>query len=171
MTANPRRIVTGHDATGVSVFLSDGAPPVVRTAPDGATFYEMWNSAAMPAPIAADEGEPTERSLTVPPEPNGTKIRVNEFPPGAVSPMHRTQSIDYGIVLEGEVVLVLDDSETTVRAGDVVIQRGTDHRWENRGDTVARMVFVLVDGVFTDELKASLDEGVLQSLLEDPMKP
>ena len=58
-----------------------------------------------------------------PPAPNGTKIRINEFPPGAVSPVHRTQSVDYGIVLEGEVVLVLDDSETTLRAGDVAVKK------------------------------------------------
>ena len=68
----------------------------------------------------------------MPPAPNGTKIRINEFPPGVVSPVHRTQSVDYGIVLSGEVVLVLDDSETVLRAGDVVVQRGTNHRWENR---------------------------------------
>ncbi len=167
----PRRVVTGHDAAGTSVFLSDGAPPVVRTAPDGALFYEVWNTGAMPAPIAADEPEPTERSLTVPPDPNGTKIRINEFPPGAVSPMHRTQSIDYGIVIEGEIMLVLDDSETVLRAGDVVVQRGTDHRWENRSGAVTRMAFILVDGVFTDDLKASLNAGVLDSLMDDPLRP
>jgi quercetin dioxygenase-like cupin family protein len=134
MPWTPRRVVTGHDPGGTSVFLSDGAPTVVRTAPDGAVFHEVWCADAMPAPVTAAEPEPTERSLTVPPAPNGTKIRINEFPPGVVSPTHRTQSVDYGIVLEGEVVLVLDDSETTLRAGDVVVQRGTDHRWENRGD-------------------------------------
>ena len=86
----------------------------------------------MPAPVEAAATDPTLTALTVPPGPNGTKIRINEFPPGAVSPMHRTQSVDYGIVLSGEVVLVLDDTETVLRAGDVVVQRGTNHRWENR---------------------------------------
>jgi len=171
MTFAPRRVVTGHDEAGVSVFLSDGEPPVARTAPDGAHFFEMWSTDAAPAPIAADEGDPTRRSLTVPPGPSGTKIRINEFPPGVVSPTHRTQSVDYGIVLQGEVVLVLDDSETVLRAGDVVVQRGTDHRWENRSGEVARMVFVLVDGEFTDELVRTLGKGVLGSLLHDPMHP
>jgi quercetin dioxygenase-like cupin family protein len=166
----PRRVVTGHDPAGKSVFLADGAPPVVRAAPDGAAFHELWNTPAMPAPIGPSEPEPTERSLTVPPDPNGTKIRINEFPPGAVSPMHRTQTVDYGIVIEGEMVLVLDDSETVLRAGDVVVQRGTDHRWENRSGAVARMVFVLVDGVFTEELVELLGADVLGGLLSDPLK-
>lgn len=170
MSSTPRRVVTGHDADGTSVFVFDGPPPVVRTAPDGALFYEMWATDAMPAPIAAAEPDPTERSLTVPPAPHGTKIRINEFPPGVVSPDHRTRSVDYGIVIEGEVVLVLDGSETVLRAGDVAVQRGTMHRWENRTDRVARMAFVLVDGVFTEELAESLGADALGSLLHDPMR-
>jgi quercetin dioxygenase-like cupin family protein len=166
----PRRVVTGHDAAGTSVFLADGAPPVVRTAPDGAAFHELWNTPAAPAPIAPHEPEPTERSITVPPDPRGTKIRINEFPPGVVSPMHRTQTVDYGIVIEGEMVLVLDGSETVLRAGDVVVQRGTDHRWENRSGAVARMVFVLIGGVFTDELAQLLGAQALDSLMGDPLK-
>jgi quercetin dioxygenase-like cupin family protein len=166
----PRRVVTGHDAAGTSVFLADGAPPVVRTAPDGASFHELWNTPAMPAPIAPDEPEPTLRSLTVPPDPHGTKIRVNDFPPGVVSPTHRTETVDYGIVLEGEMVLVLDDSETVLRAGDIVVQRGTDHRWENRSGAVARMVFVLVDGEFTPELAGLLGAEALGSLMGDPLE-
>jgi uncharacterized cupin superfamily protein len=70
--------------------------------------------------------------------------------------MHRTRSIDYGIVLEGEIYMILDDSEVRLRAGDVVVQRGTDHAWENRSTQVARMAFILVDGVFSDELRAIL---------------
>ena len=159
----PRRVVTGHDANGKSVFLSDGLAPVVRhLAGEGVGFYEIWNTGAMPAPVAADETEPTQRDLTVPPSPNGTKIRINEFFPGHLdsrnlqSPIHRTESIDYGIVLEGEVVLVLDDSEVTLKAGDVVVQRGTSHAWANRSDKIARMAFILVDGTFTPELAATL---------------
>jgi uncharacterized cupin superfamily protein len=62
--------------------------------------------------------------------------------------MHRTRTVDYGIVLDGEVMLVLDDSETVLRAGDVVVQRGTSHRWENRSDAPARVAFILIDGAF-----------------------
>ena len=83
--------------------------------------------------------------------------------------MHRTQSIDYGIVLEGEVVLVLDSDETTLRAGDVAVQLGTSHRWENRTERTARMAFILIDGAFTADLLATLGDEVLGGLLHDPM--
>lgn len=172
MPTAPRRVVTGHDTKGNSVFVLDGPPPVVRTAPDGAYFFELWNTDAVPAPITPTEPEPTERDLTVPPAPGGTKIRINEFPPGVISPTHRTETVDYGIVLEGEVVLVLDHEQATVlRAGDVVVQRGTDHRWENRADRVARMAFVLVDGAFTPELVNLIGTEAAAGLLHDPMHP
>jgi len=170
MPSIPRRVVTGHDERGVSVFASDGPVPVARTVPDGAMFYEIWGTDAMPAPIGANAQDPTTAALSVPPAPDGTKIRINEFPPGLVSPVHRTQSVDYGIVLSGEVVLVLDDSETVLQAGDVVVQRGTNHRWENRSAHTARMAFILVDGAFTAELIGTLGEDVLGGLLHDPMK-
>jgi quercetin dioxygenase-like cupin family protein len=169
MPTIPRRVVTGHDERGVSVFALDGPVPVVRTSPSGAYFYEIWSTDAMPAPIGAAAADPALTALTVPPAPNGTKIRINEFPPGAVSPVHRTQSVDYGIVLSGEVVLVLDDSETVLHPGDVAVQRGTSHRWENRTAETARMAFILVDGVFTEELLGTLGHDVLGGLLHDPI--
>jgi naringenin degradation protein FdeH len=130
MPTIPRRVVTGHDAGCRSVFTSDGPVPAARTSPGGTLFYELWATDAAPAP-------------------NGTTLRINEMPPGASSPMHRTQTVDYGIVLDGEVVLVLDDGETVLRAGDVVVQRGTSHRWENRSGATARVAFILIDGAFT----------------------
>ena len=169
MPSIPRRVVTGHDERGVSVFTADGPVPVVRTAPDGALFYEIWGTDSAPAPVDAASPDPTLDALTVPPAPNGTKIRINEFPPGVVSPVHRTQSVDYGIVLEGEVVLVLDSDETTLRAGDVAVQRGTSHRWENRTDRTARMAFILIDGAFAPDLLGALGGEVLGGLLHDPM--
>lgn len=68
--------------------------------------------------------------------------------------MHRTETIDYGIVIEGELVLIMDEGETTVYPGDIVIQRGTNHGWANRSDRNCRIVFVLIDGEFAPELKA-----------------
>jgi quercetin dioxygenase-like cupin family protein len=168
-SSTPRRVVTGHDSRGVSVFASEGPVPVVGTAPDGALFYEIWGTDASPAPIDATATDPTTGALTVPPARHGTKIRINEFPPGVVSPVHRTQSVDYGIVLSGEVVLVLDASETVLRAGDVVVQRGTCHRWENRSAATARMAFILIDGAFTPELLGLLGQDVLGGLLHDPL--
>jgi quercetin dioxygenase-like cupin family protein len=77
----------------------------------------------------------------------------SSWKPGAAHPMmHRTQTIDYGIVIEGEIYLVLDDSETLLKPGDIVIQRGTNHAWDNRARAICRMVFVLIDGAFTTEL-------------------
>jgi mannose-6-phosphate isomerase-like protein (cupin superfamily) len=67
--------------------------------------------------------------------------------------MHRTETIDYGIVLEGELVLIMDEGETTVRAGDIVIQRGTNHGWANRSDKNCRIAFILIDGAFDEQLK------------------
>ena len=67
--------------------------------------------------------------------------------------MHRTQTIDYGIVLEGELTLILDADETVVRAGDIVIQRGTNHGWANRSGRHCRIAFILIDGQYTDGLK------------------
>ena len=164
----PRRVVTGHTSEGVSVVLSDGPVPVSRGLPEnGVYFHEIWNPEGVPAKITATEPvEPTQRTLAVPPPKRGTKIRINEFSPGHLderglqSPIHRTASIDYGIVLEGEITLVLDDSEVTLRAGDIVVQRGTDHAWANRGDTVAKVVFVLIDGEFDPALAEILPGGL-----------
>ena len=66
--------------------------------------------------------------------------------------MHRTETIDYGIVLEGEITLIMDEGETVVRAGDIVIQRGTNHGWANRGNVPCRIAFILIDGRFDAEL-------------------
>ncbi|WCB93285.1 hypothetical protein DSM104299_01997 [Baekduia alba] len=161
--AAPRRVVTGHDDRGRSVVLSDGPTPVSRTVTDdGTAFHEIWSTAGAPAAIdAVEASDPTERPLRVPPEPEGTVIRVVDIPAGARSPMHRTESVDYGIVLDGELHLVLDDgSATTLAPGDIVVQRGTDHAWENRSDSPARMAFILVDGRFADRLKTTLADDV-----------
>jgi len=156
----PRRVVTGHDESGRSVVLSDGPAPRSQTQPEGATFHDVWSTAAMPAPVTPDEpDEPAGRWESIAPGPNGSVIRITELPSGGRSPMHRTETIDYGIVLAGEVYLVLDDSEVALSAGDIVIQRGTDHAWDNRSAVPARMLFVLLDGEFSPGL-AAMTSGV-----------
>jgi quercetin dioxygenase-like cupin family protein len=179
-TTAPRRVVTGHNPDGVSVVLSDGPVPTHRYMPqDGVGFSEIWQTEDAPAPIhAVEPSEPTERTLRVPPEPRGTKIRINEFFPGHVgpegrqSPVHRTESVDYGIVLEGEIVLILDDSEVTLHAGDIVVQRGTDHAWANRTDRVTRVAFILIGGAFMPDLLATLPVGMRSGLMTDgPHEP
>jgi mannose-6-phosphate isomerase-like protein (cupin superfamily) len=168
----PRRVVTGHTPNGVSVVVSDGPVPVSKQIPeDGVAFHEIWNTTGAPASLTAvEEVDPTERELAVPPPPHGTKIRINEFAPGFLdsaglqSPVHRTATVDYGIVLEGEITLVLDDSEVTLQAGDVVVQRGTDHAWANRGTEVCKVAFILVDAEFSPGLLATLPAGAVERL-------
>ena len=154
----PRRIVTGHDASGKSVVLSDAPTP--KTLDIGtAAFHEVWITAQIPAQIEASEAEPTDRPVRTPPPAGGAVIRFTEMAPGAQSPMHRTETVDIGVVLEGETWLLLDDgSETRLGVGDAVVQRGTNHAWANRSDQPVRMVFVMIDGTITDELRASLGE-------------
>ena len=128
----PRRIVTGHDESGKSVILSDSPSP------------------------KAGEPEPTDRPIRVGPPASGVMIRFTDMAPGAESPMHRTETLDVGVVLEGETWLLLDDgSETRVGPGDAVVQRGTNHAWANRSARPVRMLFVLVDGTITDEVRAA----------------
>jgi quercetin dioxygenase-like cupin family protein len=153
--STPRRIVTGHDASGKSVVLSDGPSP--KTTDIGtAAFHEIWVTEGMPVEIPAAERESTDRPIRVPPPPSGVMIRFIEMKPGAESPMHRTETVDVGVVLEGDTWLLLDDgSETRVGPGDAVVQRGTNHAWANRSDRPVRMLFVMVDGTITDELRAT----------------
>jgi quercetin dioxygenase-like cupin family protein len=155
MSAAPRRIVTGHDASGRSVVLSDGPTP--RTLDIGtAAFHEIWITDQSPVEIAASEPEPTDRPVRTPPPADRVLVRFTEMAPGAESPMHRTETVDVGVVLEGETWLLLDDgSETRVGPGDAVVQRGTNHAWANRSDRPVRMVFVQIDGAITDELRAA----------------
>jgi hypothetical protein len=161
-----RRVVTGHDPNGSANIAMDGPAPEVRLRPrPGLAFIEIWNTTATPAPI--DNGpDPTPRSPadTPAPLPNGSVIRVVDMPsepPGSYTPgsgqqhpaWHRTQTVDYGIVLSGEVYLVLDNGvETLLRPGDIVVQRGTWHAWSNRSGAPCRMAFILLDGQFTDAI-------------------
>jgi mannose-6-phosphate isomerase-like protein (cupin superfamily) len=154
----PRRVVTGHDATGKSVVLSDGPPPQhhpLQGAEVGADFFEIWNSTRPVPLLSGAEPEPNERAFTIMPV-SGHLLRIIEiYPPdkgGKRTVMHRTSTVDYVVVIKGEIVLQLDDSEVTLRQGDVVVQRGTDHAWENRSSAPARMAFFHIDAQFSEEL-------------------
>lgn len=158
----PRRIVTGHDGSGRSVVLSDSPTPTTESLDNGAAFHEIWATSDTPAPIAAAESaEPTARPLQVSPDPRGTIVHVIDMPPGSVAPMHRTKTIDYGVVLDGEVDLELDDgSLVTMTRGDVVVQRGTVHAWHNRSSSTVRLFFVNVDGEFSGDLHSTLGDAL-----------
>jgi mannose-6-phosphate isomerase-like protein (cupin superfamily) len=166
-----KRIVTGHNADGKSIFLSVDEPPQHHHRTEGAVqFTELWNTPQVPAPIFPTEAvEPNERlPLRIPPDKGGTICRILDIHPGHlkhIAPradghhpgMHRTETIDYGIMIEGEIWMLVDDGEVLLRPGDVVIQRGTDHGWENRSETItARIAFVLIDGFFAGELAERL---------------
>ena len=135
--------------------LSDAPTP--KTLDIGtAAFHEIWITDETPAPIEASQPEPTDRPVRTPPPANGVMVRFTEMAPGAEAPMHRTETVDVGVVLEGETWLLLDDgSETRVGVGDAVVQRGTNHAWANRSDRTARIAFVLIDGTITEELRAA----------------
>ncbi len=163
MTQSARRIVTGHDENGVSVVVSDGPPPQHHSmhGPSiGADFIEMWNAPlAVPQLTSVEAHEPNEREFTIMPVA-GHLLRILEvYPPkagGKRTAMHRTQTLDYVVIIEGELVLVLEDSEVALKQGDVVVQRGTNHAWENRSDKVARAAFFHIDAQFSAELLAKL---------------
>ena len=163
MTEPTRRVVTGHDESGKSIVLSDGAPPQhhpMRGRSVGADFFEMW-SVARPVPLlTAQEGqEPNEREFTIMPAAGHLLRIIDIYAPqdgGRRTAMHRTKTLDYVVVIEGEVVLVLDDSEVILKKSDVVVQRGTNHAWENRSAEVARMAFFHIDADFSEELLARL---------------
>jgi uncharacterized cupin superfamily protein len=93
-------------------------------------------------------------------------VHVIDMPPGSSAPMHRTKTIDYGIVLSGEVDLELDDGvELHLETGDLVVQRATAHAWYNRSERVARMLFVMVDGEITQELADSIGDEAIADIL------
>src|SRR5467141_67428 len=142
-----RRVVTGHDANGTAKVLIDGPATNRRRSKSGGQSTLIWCTEATPADISI--GEDVEdmgaRLLGTPPPPNGTRFTVNDIPPGRTGPMHRTETIDYVIVLSGEIEMEMDDSTIKLKAGDVLVQRGTNHAWINRGSEPARIAFILID--------------------------
>jgi quercetin dioxygenase-like cupin family protein len=140
-----RRIVTEHDAMGRSVFRSDDRCRPVAVASGDAKFTLLWTTREVPADNNTDaEGDARDAGLTI---KGGSVIRVVDFHPGARSPMHRSLSIDYGLVLHGQIDLELDGGEIKhLQPGDVVVQRGTNHVWANASATEwTRMAFILIE--------------------------
>ena len=149
MPMNIRRIVTGHDAANVAKVIADGPATNAKQAGSGSISTLIWSTDRTPADIAV--GEDAEdmgaRIVGTQPPAMGSRFAVIEFPPGAPSHMHRTESIDYVICISGRIDMDMDDSTVTMEAGDVMVQRGTNHSWVNRYDAPARVAFVLIDAV------------------------
>lgn len=187
---NPvRRVVTGHDAQGRAVVISDGAAPFVHVNPADPewTSTDIWRTFEMPARIAARPDEPTLGPRRQLPAKGGTVVRINRFPPepegvrtmsadearaafaalgnaaaatfghgGRHPRMHRTETLDYAIVLDGEITMLLDDEDVQLKAGDVLVQCGTNHAWSNRSGKPCTVAFILVDGAYEPDLQKAL---------------
>jgi mannose-6-phosphate isomerase-like protein (cupin superfamily) len=169
-----RRVVTGHDAQGRSIFIMDGPTPHVFSRTKGsAVVHELWETARTPADNRGS-ADAIARGHRLQPPPNGSVFRVIEYPPDSErlaaiarehalpddgsgradatdrnNPrhpgFHKTSTTDYAIVLSGEIVAMMDDGEVLLKAGDVLVQRGTNHAWSNRTSEPAVVAFVLID--------------------------
>lgn len=144
-----RRVVTGHDASNVAKVLMDAPATNWKSSSPGTVSTLIWSIDRTPADISV--GETIEdlgaRILGTAPPANGSRFAVIDFPPGNRGRMHRTETIDYVIVIAGEIDMDMDQSTVHLQAGDVMVQRGTNHSWVNRGSAPARLAFVLIDAV------------------------
>ena len=151
MTLQVRRIVTGHDTNGKAVVASDERLTAVsRRIGANITGCEIWSTDRMPVDnsAAADAAQRTGfvKRYNYVGTGQGTTIRITEWAPGHARFTHRTETIDYAILLSGEIDLELDNVETVhLKPGDVVVQRGTIHTWVNRGSVPAVTAFILID--------------------------
>jgi quercetin dioxygenase-like cupin family protein len=143
-----RRVVTGHAGNDVAGVLWD-APITKRKAGKSGVLTHLWNTHETPAAIPVGSGiaDPADEPHVTPPPPGGSRFVIIDYPPGNSGTMHRTETIDYIIVMSGSIEMVMDDSTVTLHAGDTMIQRGTNHAWFNRGTENARIAFVLIDAV------------------------
>ena len=166
-----RRVITGHDKDGKSVFLSDGHALNVKEMESmpGLALTDLWETTGAPASNAGD-ADAAARPVRLEPPKSGTILRIVEFPPDSVwrdnadagkafqsigaghAPvahsddpmMHKTATVDYIIVLKGEIYAIMDKGETLLKAGDVLVQRGTNHSWSVRGNEPCIIAAVLV---------------------------
>jgi Cupin domain len=169
-----RRVVTAIGKGGRSFILEDGPPPVTREVQERPGFRasNLWRTDDTPAPIHAEDCVHEHHGVM--PPARGTVLRVIDYPPRHPDPeerkrqaaatfqrlypdmrhdvesprpgMHTTLTLDYAIVLKGTITALMDDGECDLHAGDILIQRGTSHGWENRTDEFARVAYVLIDG-------------------------
>jgi quercetin dioxygenase-like cupin family protein len=144
MPLQVRRVVTGHDGGGRAVVAIDNQVSGVERAGVGVASAMLWTTEGWPVDntVEGDLGQ-WEGGLTL---KNGSVFRIVEFGPGNGPRMHRTDSVDYAIVMSGEIDMELDDGASVhLQAGDVLVQRGTIHNWQNRGSEPCRIAFILID--------------------------
>lgn len=144
MTLNIRRIVTAHDADGNAVIGDDAVMTNVHQLRSGNYQTLIWVTDDTPAEVDGD-ADPAARTMEIEPPARGSVFRVLELQPGKDAYMHRTDTVDYAIIMSGECDMMLDGgAEVHVAAGDVMVQRGTWHGWANRGDEPCQIAFILI---------------------------
>ena len=170
-----RRVVTGHNKDGVATVIMDGTANCILNRPNrpGVTLTNLWQNTQMPAVMECHD-DPVDGPLVLHPPKNGSVFRIVQFDPenseelasldgkaafaemgagtsiveGARHPfMHRTDSVDYAVVMTGQIYMMLDEDEYLLKAGDVVVQQGTNHAWSNRGSEPCQIAFILTDAV------------------------
>jgi len=142
MALQIRRVVTGHDATGRAIVKIDETAKNLVSSRPGATSCVVWTTQGFPVNNDGEEDEGLRKTGTT--LDNGTVFRVLELAPGVSPRNHRTDSIDYAVVMAGEVDMELNDATVHLKAGDVLVQRGTIHNWVNRGTEPCVIAFVLI---------------------------
>ena len=143
MSLQLRRVVTGHDANGRAVVKIDEVSKNLISSRPGSTACVVWTSESFPVDNTGDTDEGLRKVGTT--LNNGTVFRVVEFAPGVAPRVHRTDSVDYAVVMSGEIDMELDDSVVHLKAGDVLVQRGTIHNWINRGSEACVIAFILIN--------------------------
>ena len=138
-----RRVVTGHDANAKAVVLIDEVVADAKAGRPGALVAPVWITEGFPVDNDGDEDMSKRKAGTI--VPNGSAFRLIEFKPGVQARNHRTSSIDYAIVMSGEIDMEMDGTVLHLKAGDVMVQRGTIHNWINNGTEACVIAFVLID--------------------------
>jgi len=142
MALQIRRVVTGHDTSGHAIVKIDEVVKNLASSRLGATACVVWTTEGFRVDNDGDEDAGLRKTGTT--LDNGTVFRILELVPGVTPRNHRTDSIDYAVVMSGEVEMELDDAKVHLKAGDVLVQRGTIHNWVNRGSEPCVIAFVLI---------------------------
>ena len=186
-----RRVVTGHDKNGKSMFLTDGPAPNVKemASMPGLALTDLWVTTGSPADNRGS-ADAADRPIVLEPPANGSILRIVEFPPDAAwrntadskaafdsigaghakdgstsdPMMHTTATVDYLIILKGEIVAIMENGETLLRPGDIMIQRGTNHSWSVRGNKPCVLAAILINarplGLAAAHAKAAAKKAV-----------
>lgn len=143
MTLRVRRVITGHDANGRAMVKIDEIAKNITSSRPQQSAVVVWTTDSAPVNNDGDFDGSTRKTGTT--LPGGSVFRVVEFGPGVAPRNHRTDSIDYAVVMSGEIDMDLDGTVVHLKAGDVLVQRGTIHNWINRGTAPCVIAFALID--------------------------